>query len=226
MHIIINGGGKIGEYLAATMIANGHRVAIIEQNKKKIERLTLELPQQALMILGDGCDSTFQADAGAEHADIFVATTGADDVNLVSCEIASLVFSIPRTIARVNNPKNERIFRRLGIEAVSSTTVISRLIELEATHGAIHAIMSLTQGDLVMSEVALPLMRNAKKPPSMTVAEIKPLLPEESLIVAVGQGNNLSIVNGSSVLNPGDVVMVISRQGFEEQIRIALTNLW
>ena len=226
MHIIINGGGKIGEYLAIKMIANGHHVAIIEQSKAKIEHLALELPQQALMILGDGCDSAFQADAGAERADIFVATTGADDVNLVSCEIATVVFNVPRTIARVNNPKNERIFRRLGIEAVSSTTVISRLIEMEASKGAFHAVMSLTQGDLVMTEVAIPLPRNEKEILRKTVAEIKPLLPEESLLVAVGQGTSLSIVKGSTVLNPGDVVVVASKQGCEEQVRAALINLW
>ena len=226
MHIIINGGGKIGEYLANKMIGNGHRVAIIEQSKRKIDRLAMELPQQVLLVLGDGCDSIFQEDAGAEHADIFVATTGADDVNLVSCEIASLVFNIPRAIARVNNPKNERIFRRLGIEAVSSTTIISRLIEMEATKGAMHAIMSLTQGDLVMTEVAIPLAPKDKKISGKTVAEIKSLLPEESLLVAVGQGNNLSIVSGSTVLNPGDVVMAVSKQGYEEQISTTLSNLW
>jgi trk system potassium uptake protein TrkA len=226
MNIIINGGGKIGEYLANKFIGSGHRVAIIEINKKKIDRLAFELPQQALMILGDGCDSSYQTDAGAEHADIFVATTGADDVNLVSCEIASLVFNIPRTIARVNNPKNERIFRRMGIEAVSSTSVISRLIEVEATEGAVHAIMSLTQGDLVMTEVAIPLRGTTKELPGKTVADIKPLLPEESLLVAVGSGASLSIVSGATVLHPGDVVMVVSRQGHEEQIRTVLSELW
>ncbi|MDR2493542.1 MAG: TrkA family potassium uptake protein [Coriobacteriales bacterium] len=226
MHIIINGGGKIGEYLAHKMLAGGHRVAVIEQNKKKIDRLAMVLPQQALMILGDGCDSSFQADAGAEHADIFVATTGADDSNLVSCEIAMLVFNVPRAIARVNNPKNERIFRQLGIEAVSSTSVISRLIEIEATEGAVHAVMSLTQGDLVISEVALPRGMKAHSVEGKTVAEIKPLLPDESLLVAVGRGASLSIVNGSTVLMPGDVVMVVSKQGNEDQVRDALCKLW
>ena len=226
MHIIINGGGKIGEYLAGKMIGSGHYVAIIEKDKKKIDRLAMKLPQQALLILGDGCDSVYQSDAGAEHADIFVATTGDDDANLVSCEIAMVVFDLPRTIARVNNPLNERIFRRLGIEAVSSTTVISRLIEMEATKGAIHAIMSLTQGDLVMTEVAIPVLSDAEEASGKTVAAIKPLLPEESLLVAVGQGESLTIVTGSTILNPGDVVMVISKQGFEEQVRNVLVNLW
>jgi len=226
MYIIINGGGKIGEYLANKMIGSGHRVAVIEKDKRKIDHLAMELPQQALLILGDGCDSSFQADAGAEHADIFVATTGADEVNMVSCEIASRVFSVPRTIARVNSPKNERIFRRLGIEAVSSTIIISRLIEMEATRGAIHAVMSLTQGDLVMTEVAIPLSQVNKAVSGKTVADIKYLLPEESLLVAVGRGDNLNIVSGATILNPGDVVMVVSKQGLEDQVRKTLTNLW
>ncbi|MDR0888865.1 MAG: TrkA family potassium uptake protein [Coriobacteriales bacterium] len=131
MYIVINGGGKIGEYLAEKMSARGHQVAIIEKNKRKIDRLAMRLPQQVLVIYGDGCDSSFQSDAGAEHADLFVATTGTDDVNLVSCEIAMLVHDIPRAIARVNNPKNERIFHKMGIEAVSSTTIIAHLIETE-----------------------------------------------------------------------------------------------
>jgi trk system potassium uptake protein TrkA len=156
MYIVINGGGKIGEYLATKMLSNHHEVAIIEQSSKRIDHLALALPGKALMIHGDGCDSVYQADAGTGQADIFVATTGLDDVNLVSCEIASLVFGVPRVIARVNNPKNERIFRRVGIEAVSSTTVITRLIESEATEGAVHAIMSLTQGNLVLTEVNIP----------------------------------------------------------------------
>ncbi|MDR2671813.1 MAG: TrkA family potassium uptake protein [Coriobacteriales bacterium] len=226
MHIVINGGGKIGEYLANKMYSSGHQVAVIEIDKKKISRLTQHIPQQVLLIHGDGCDSGFQQDAGIKEADIFVATTGADDVNLVSCEIASLVFSTPRTIARVSNPKNERIFRRMGIEAVSSTTVISRLIEIEATEGAIHAILSLTQGDLVVTEVSLPARMTDRAPEGKKVADIAQLLPEESLLVAVSSGDNLSIVKGSTILHAGDVVIVASKQGLEEKIRKTLRQLW
>jgi trk system potassium uptake protein TrkA len=225
MYVVVNGGGKIGEYLATKLLSNRHEVAIIEQNVKRIDHLALVLPGKALMILGDGCDSVYQADAGTGEADIFVATTGSDDVNLVSCEIASLVFGVPRTIARVNNPKNERIFRRVGIEAVSSTTVITRLIETEATEGAVHAVMSLTQGDLVLTEVTIP--RGAKgvseeggETVGRKVADIS--LPEGSLLVAVGRGESLEIVTGSTVLHPGDAVICVSKEGLEGAVRDAL----
>jgi trk system potassium uptake protein TrkA len=228
MYIVINGGGKIGEYLATKLLDNHHEVAVIEQNAKKIDHLALALPGKALMILGDGCDSVYQADAGAGEADIFVATTGSDDVNLVSCEIASLVFGIPRTIARVNNPKNERIFRRVGIEAVSSTTVITRLIETEALEGAVHAIMSLTQGNLVLTEVNIPRRDKARgesgdEQHGCRVAEIS--LPEGSLLVAVGRGETLEIVTGSTILYPGDAVICVSKEGLENKVRDALLAL-
>jgi trk system potassium uptake protein TrkA len=227
MYVVINGGGKIGEYLATKLLKNKHDVAIIDLSEKRIDQLTLALPGKALMICGDGCDSEFQADAGAARADIFVATTGSDDVNLVSCEIASLVFGVPRAIARVNNPKNERIFRRIGIEAVSSTSVITRLIESEATEGAVHAVMSLTQGDLVLTEVNIPKRHGASGDAvdgdgqqGRRVADIS--LPEGSLLVAVGRGESLEIVKGSTVLNPGDAVICVSKEGLEGAVRDAL----
>jgi trk system potassium uptake protein TrkA len=225
MYVIINGGGKVGAYLAGTLLRHKHDVAIIERDEKTLDRLTLELPSRALMVHGDGCDSVFQADAGAKEADIFVATTGSDDTNLVSCEIASLVFNVPRTIARVSNPKNERIFRRIGIETVSSTTVISRLIESEATEGAVHAVMTLTQGDLVVTEVSIPHAAGftGEKGVGHRVADIT--LPEGSLLVAVGRGETLEIVKGSTLLYPGDLVICVSRQGLEDAIRDALLAL-
>jgi trk system potassium uptake protein TrkA len=228
MYVVINGGGKIGEYLATKLLGNHHEVAVIEQSAKRIDHLALVLPGKALMILGDGCDSVYQADAGTSEADIFVATTGSDDVNLVSCEIASLVFDVPRTIARVNNPKNERIFRRVGIEAVSSTTVITRLIETEAIEGAVHAVMSLTQGDLVLTEVNIPrrsgtLNEDDDARPGRRVADIS--LPEGSLLIAVGRGESLEVVTGSTVLYPGDVVICVSKEGLENAVRDTLRSL-
>jgi trk system potassium uptake protein TrkA len=228
MYVVINGGGKIGEHLATNLLENRHSVAIIEQNDKRLDHLALVLPGKALMIHGDGCDSVYQADAGTGEADIFVATTGSDDVNLVSCEIASIVFGVRRTIARVNNPKNERIFRRMGIEAVSSTTVITRLIETEATLGAVHAVMSMTQGELVVTEVTIPKRQRGGSESEdegvgYKVADIS--LPEGSLLVAVGNGDSLEIVNGSTVLHPGDAVICVSKEGLENKVRNALRAL-
>ena len=70
------------------------------------------------------CDSDFQEDAGVRKADVFVAVTGRDDDNLVACEIATRVFNVNRCIARVNNPKNRRIFREVGIGGRVRRTIL------------------------------------------------------------------------------------------------------
>ena len=122
-------------------------MAVIEIKHESALRLARDLPNNALVIEGDGCDSGILIDAGIEKCDIFVATTGRDDTNLVSCELATTLFDVNRCIARVNNPRNERIFRRMGIESVSSTLVISRLIEEEALAGSMNAMESLYEDD-------------------------------------------------------------------------------
>ena len=108
MYIVIAGGGKIGSYLAGIMLKSGNEVAVIEQRLATADRLSVQLTGPYLVIHGDGCDSRYQEDAGIRQADVCGSTTGQDDSNLVSCEIAQRVFRVPRCIARVNNPKNER----------------------------------------------------------------------------------------------------------------------
>ena len=148
MYIVIAGGGKIGSYLAGIMLKSGNEVAVIEQRLATADRLSVQLTGPYLVIHGDGCDSRYQEDAGIRQADVFVATTGQDDSNLVSCEIAQRVFRVPRCIARVNNPKNERIFRKVGIECVSSTTLIANLIEEEALLGSV-SVVSLPDNAII-----------------------------------------------------------------------------
>ena len=160
MFIVIAGGGKVGSYLASVLLQSGNEVAVIEETLKTADQLSVMLEGGYLVIHGDGCDSRYQEDAGIRRADVFVATTGLDDSNLVACEIAQRVFHVPRVIARVNNPKNLRIFREVGIECVSSTTLIANLIEEEALLGSVSVVSSLTHGNVALTEVVVPRMRH------------------------------------------------------------------
>ena len=67
MYVVINGGGKIGAYLANVLLKSGNEVAVIEQNRRTADRLSVELTGRYLIIHGDGCDSKFQEDAGIRH---------------------------------------------------------------------------------------------------------------------------------------------------------------
>ena len=95
MYVVINGGGKIGAYLANVLLKSGNEVAVIEQNRRTADRLSVELTGRYLIIHGDGCDSKFQEDAGIRHADVFVATTGQDDSTLCRAKSHSVCSACP-----------------------------------------------------------------------------------------------------------------------------------
>ena len=221
MYIVINGGGKVAAHLAQLMVEHGHDIAIIERREEIVERLVVELPHEVLVIHGDGCDSTFQEDAGVARADVFVASTGDDDGNLVACQLAKVAFGVPRTVARVNNPKNERIFNALGIEAISSTTIIARMIEEEATVGDLRTLISLRQGNMAIVEIELPTDRcvvcNKK------VAELP--LPVDCVLIALVRGeDDVVTVHGDTELLPGDVVIAFTAVEHEKALKKALTG--
>ena len=223
MYIVINGGGKIGSYLARVLLQSGNDVAVIEENLQTADRLSVELQGRYLVIHGDGCDSKYQEDAGIRRADVFVATTGQDDDNLVSCEIAQRVFNVPRCIARVNNPKNLRIFKEVGIECVSSTTLIANMIEEEALLGSVSVVSSLTHGNVALAEGVVPRMRNPPNDVGVLASTIP--LPENSLIAAVATRDDVQVVNDDTVLFPGDKAVIVADNEVLNEVRLVFKSL-
>ncbi len=217
MYIVISGGGKIGSYLATVLLRSGNEVAVIEEKLATADRLSVELEGSYLVINGDGCDSRYQEDAGIRQADVFVATTGQDDNNLVSCEIAQRVFNVPRCIARVNNPKNLRIFREVGIECVSSTTLIANLIEEEAMLGSVSIVSSLTHGNVALAEVVVPRMRHHSNEAGIDIDSIP--MPEGSLIAAVATKDDVEVASEGLVLYPGDKAIVVADNDVLDDVR-------
>ena len=223
MYVVIAGGGKVGEYLASVLLSSGNEVAVIEKNRDTANRLSLVLQGRYLVILGDGCDSKSQEDAGIRHCDTFVATTGQDDNNLVSCEIAQRVFRVPRCIARVNNPRNMRIFREVGIESISSTELIASMIEEETLMGSMSIVSSLTHGNVVLSEIVVPRLRGHLADRGVAVGDIP--LPEGSLIVAVSTPDNVEVVSPSTLLYPGDKAIIAADSAVVDAARAAFRAL-
>ncbi|NIS31919.1 MAG: NAD(P)H-binding protein, partial [Actinobacteria bacterium] len=154
MYVVIAGGGRIGRYIARDMERKRHDVTVIEWNPERCEQLVTET--SVLVIEGDACDVRYLEQAHVDRADVFVATTHDDDNNLVACQLAKIEFGIKRTIARVNTPKNVEIFEKLGIEPVSSTSLISELIENEFSVGELIHLTSLKGGRVSLVEVRIP----------------------------------------------------------------------
>jgi trk system potassium uptake protein TrkA len=220
VYVVINGGGKVASYLARQLLEHGHAVALIERREQITAKLVGELPGDPLIIHGDGCDAAYQEDAGVSRADVFVAATGDDDDNLVACQLAKVAFGVPRAVARVNNPKNEHIFNALGIEAISSTTIISRLIEEEATVGDMRTLAALRKGDMAIVEIELPVDRCVVC--GKQVHELN--LPVDCIMVALIRGDAVIAVHGDTEMQPGDVVIAFTNVEHEKALKRALTG--
>lgn len=223
MYVVISGGGKVGEYLATVLLSSGNDVAVIESDRQTADRLSAVLQGRYLVILGDGCDSKCQEDAGIRQADTFVATTGQDDNNLVSCEIAQRVFRVPRCVARVNNPRNMRIFRELGIESISSTALIAGLIEEETLMGSVSVVTSLTHGNVVLSEIVVPRMRAHSNERGVLVEDVP--MPEGSLIVAVSTADDTAVASPGTAMMPGDKAVVVAESDVIDEVRAVFRSL-
>jgi trk system potassium uptake protein TrkA len=223
MYCVIVGGGKIGEYLARTLLGEGNEVAIIEEDPQTATYLSETLEGPALIIQGDGCEVARQEDAGVPQADIFVATAGQDEDNLAACEIASRVFGISRALARVNDPKNLRIFRRLGIESISSTALIARMIQEEAMLGSMSVAVTLTNDQVGLIDITVPPMRNHDAEEGVRAFDID--FSDGIRMVAVSHNDDIQVVRSSTRIYPGDQVIVAADTDLIDEARRVIRSL-
>ncbi len=138
MFVLVVGGGKVGYYLTKELSESGHEVVLMEKDRVRADQIADEIG--SIVVAKDGCEGSALAEAGANRADIVAAVTGDDEDNLVICQMAKHHFAVPKTIARVNNPKNEPLFQHLGVdELISPTRMILGSIEQDIpVHELLH----------------------------------------------------------------------------------------
>ncbi len=154
MYVVVIGGGNVGYYLTRELLAAGHEVVVIEKDPARARQIADELG--SIVVANDGCEGRYQEEAGMARANVIAAVTGDDGVNLAACQIAKMRFNVPRSIARVNNPEHEKLFRQLAIdETVSPIRTILGVIEHEIpVHDLLH-LAELGGGELQIVEARL-----------------------------------------------------------------------
>jgi trk system potassium uptake protein TrkA len=219
MYFIVVGGGKVGFYLARELVAEQHEVLVIEGNAAKCALIAEELGD--IVMQGDGCEVATLEKAGMGRADMVIAVTGDDEDNLAVCQAAKHKFAVPRTVARINNPKNELIFKKLGIDTtVSATAVILAHIEQEIPTHPLIPLMTLKGGGLEIVEVRVP-------PDAVVVGKTirEMLLPHQSLItLIVGADGTPRLPTGDTVIQAYDEVVAVTMLESEGMLRAALTG--
>jgi trk system potassium uptake protein len=219
MYIIVVGGGKVGYYLTKSLLAEGYEVVLTERDKYRAEELVDELGD-SVAVRGDGCEASFLADIGTERADVLVAVTGGDEDNLVSCQMAKAKFQVPRTIARVNNPKNRAIFERLGIDVtVSATNIILSLIAQEIPHHSMVNLISLKHAGMEIVEVEVPQSSPVVGKRLRDVG-----LEREMHISAILRGHETITPSAETQLEADDKVYALIRDDRENEFRALLVG--
>ena len=213
MYVIVVGGGKVGFYLTQSLLSEGHEVLLIERDPAKVDSFIEQLGTVAMA--GDGAEASTLMAAGAARADVAVAVTGEDEDNLVICQMAKQKFHVGRTIARVNNPKNENLFRMLGIDVtVSQTDYILHIIEQSIPERSFVHLLSLTHGDLAIIDAKIT---DHSAVAHRTIGEIT--LPANTAITAVSRGNALIVPAQTTELLPGDDIIALTHRDQEEELR-------
>ena len=213
MYVVVIGGGNVGYYLTKELLAAGHEVVVIEEDPARARQIADELG--SIVIANDGCEGRYQAEAGMGRADVVAAVTGDDAVNLAASQVAKMRFNVPRSIARVNDPKNEKLFRQLSIDdTVSPTRSILGVIEHEIpVHDLLH-LAELEGGEVQIVEVQL----DADSP--VIGRELRDVtLPEGSTIAVLIRDDRPQSPRSDTKLRPGDKLLAVTNAGNEAELR-------
>ena len=213
MYIIVVGGGKVGYYLTKELLGSGHEVALLEKDRARSRQIADEVG--SIVLNRDGCEGKYLAEAGANRAEIVAAVTGDDEDNLVVCQMAKHHFDVPRTIARVNNPKNEGLFRHLGVDEIISTTrmVLGAIEQDIPVHELLH-LAALQGGELEVLEAQI-----AEDSPAVGRRPSEIPLPERCSLFVLIRDEVPVAVRPDTVFRPGDKVIAIAAAEAERQLR-------
>ncbi len=211
MYIIIVGASKIGYNLTRSLIAESHEVLLIEKDRNKYNLLVKELGEAVYH--GNGCEVSTLKTVGANRADMMLAVSGLDQVNLVTCQLAKLLFMVPKTLAIVNDPKNEELFKTLGVDLVVNTTnLISALIGHKLDVGILIPLLTFKNLEIVQAEIT---------DSSLAVnRQVKDLgLPADSLLIAAIRDGDAVLLKGESVIMPNDTIVALTKKETENELR-------
>lgn len=216
MYILIVGGGEIGYYLAKTLLVEGNHLGLVEGDQERCRELAEKL--DVTVVNGDGSDLNVLREAGAEEAQYVVAVTGRDADNLVICQLAKRYFRVPLTIARVNDPKNQAVFKALGVDATVSTTALAaQVIQNALPLNGLRIFTIFQQGEVEITEAEL---KEDSPVAGLPVSQLQ--LPAECVLIAVVRNGGVDLPRGGTVLRAGDRVFALARRQKVEALEAVL----
>ncbi len=208
-YFIIGGGGRVGYFLARSLLAAHHEVVLLEKDPRRVAELNRELGD--VVERGDACEVKTLEGAGAVRADYLLAVTGEDEDNLVMCQVAKAGFTrkpdkVCRTIARVNNIANIKLFEQLGTDVIVSPT--QNILDAIGTEIPLPTVAHISppgnSGDVHLVEVRVAGDAAARGKPLATLGLQK---PNEVILLIRGTENFTPV--GAFTLQAGDKLFAV-----------------
>jgi trk system potassium uptake protein TrkA len=208
--VIIGGCGRVGAMLATKLSAEVHDIVVIDKDPISFARLGKSF--SGLTLRGMVFDKGVLDKAGADRTDAYIAVTSGDNSNVVSATIAREIYRIPKVVARIFDPRRAEIYRRLGIQTVSSVAWATNEIVALVMFQHLVRDVSMGGGEVQLVKVSIPPRLAGR-----TVNDLSS--PGEILPVAIVRAGASFIPTSHEVLHDGDVleaaVLTVAMNRFE-----------
>jgi trk system potassium uptake protein TrkA len=217
MYVVVAGGGRIGATLARWLISSGHEVSVVESDPATCVGLDDALG--SISVPGLCTSSEALRRAGANRADVFVATTLDDGTNLVACQLALHHFGVVRTMSVVNDDDNADLFGILGIGvAILTDLALAKLQEGFSTRGVTH-LMPMTNIDgKTMVSVKIPPTAGTEERPLQRIP-----LPAGTLVaLVITRDGSVSIPTADTSIRAGDEIVIVTETSVADDLRDTL----
>ncbi len=205
MYVIIMGLGRVGMSLANLLIDDGYDLTIIDDDESLCNEAAAEL--DALVICGNGTNSKILEETNIEDADFFIATTGNDEANLLSCILVKK-YDVDNIIARVSNPDHEEAFKAVGIDNVISPEITAaEFLERLVTKPNVADLVQLGEGDAEILEMTITNDKVVGK----RIKDVSPT--KDYIIIAMNKNGKLEIPQGDNIIARGEKVSILVKRG-------------
>ncbi len=197
MRVIIVGLGRMGTNLSLHLMKKGHQVTAIDTDPEAFDRLGKNF--NGMKILGFGFDRDILSKAQIEHTDAVVACTESDEINAVVARVAKNIYRVPRVIARLYDARKAEIYRRLGIQTLSTTAWgVERATEI-LTYSQLDSVYEMGNGSVNLVRIEVPpLMIGRKVNELAVIGEIN--------VVSVSRNNKTFIPTLGTILEADDIL--------------------
>ncbi|MBP7402931.1 MAG: TrkA family potassium uptake protein [Clostridia bacterium] len=200
MQAIVIGSGRVARHLSARLISQGDDVVLVDSDAAALETIPLD----CIKIRGIPFDRDVLKNAGAETADVLIAVSSNDNVNIMTAEVAKELFNMKKVYARIANPDNRDAFEALGVRTVCSTSLVvdwlSSAISGEDAAGSFRMFGSSLRFTTVRASAGLE---------GLTLSKLEP--DQNQIVFGILRDDRLLLFNPDMKVRAGDSIVICAQ---------------